>query len=174
MTFDNIYKIANIIQGNTQGALEFQPQQQVNEFAPSDDGDSGQEDMFFKYAKLWYNGNLQVQQRIEEVLAQAGWEIGELESEEGGAFIVQSGDENGDTYMGWSAQDLSDPINEMLPGTSPQSFVGGMYATYQNKENQPVDEDYIDEKWSEKYKRSIDCSNPKGFSQRAHCQGRKK
>ncbi len=28
--------------------------------------------------------------------------------------------------------------------------------------------------WSEKYKRSIDCENPKGFSQRAHCQGRKK
>jgi hypothetical protein len=32
----------------------------------------------------------------------------------------------------------------------------------------------INEKWSEKYKRSIDCSNSKGFSQRAHCQGKKK
>jgi hypothetical protein len=32
----------------------------------------------------------------------------------------------------------------------------------------------VNEKWSEKYKKSIDCSNPKGFSQRAHCQGRKK
>ena len=32
----------------------------------------------------------------------------------------------------------------------------------------------IEEKWSAKYKRSINCSNPKGFSQRAHCQGRKK
>ena len=30
------------------------------------------------------------------------------------------------------------------------------------------------EKWSDKYKKSIDCNNPKGFSQRAHCQGRKK
>lgn len=30
------------------------------------------------------------------------------------------------------------------------------------------------EKWSAKYKRSINCSNPKGFSQRAHCQGRNK
>jgi hypothetical protein len=29
----------------------------------------------------------------------------------------------------------------------------------------------IDEKWSEKYKRSIDCSHPKGFSQRAHLSG---
>ena len=32
----------------------------------------------------------------------------------------------------------------------------------------------IDEKWSEKYKKSIDCKNPKGFSQKAHCQGRNK
>ena len=32
----------------------------------------------------------------------------------------------------------------------------------------------ISEKWTQKYKKSIDCSNPKGFSQRAHCQGRKK
>jgi len=32
----------------------------------------------------------------------------------------------------------------------------------------------ITEKWSEKYKRSINCSNPKGFSQKAHCAGRKK
>jgi len=28
--------------------------------------------------------------------------------------------------------------------------------------------------WSSKYKKSIDCDNPKGFSQRAHCQGRAK
>ena len=28
--------------------------------------------------------------------------------------------------------------------------------------------------WSEKYKKSIDCDNPKGFSQRAHCQGKQK
>ena len=32
----------------------------------------------------------------------------------------------------------------------------------------------MSEKWSEKYKKSIDCKNPKGFSQKAHCQGRKK
>jgi hypothetical protein len=32
----------------------------------------------------------------------------------------------------------------------------------------------IEEKWSEKYKRSINCKNPKGFSQKAHCQGKKK
>jgi len=32
----------------------------------------------------------------------------------------------------------------------------------------------IEEGWSEKYKRSIDCSHPKGFSQKAHCAGKKK
>jgi hypothetical protein len=32
----------------------------------------------------------------------------------------------------------------------------------------------MQEGWSEKYKKSIDCKTPKGFSQRAHCQGRKK
>jgi len=35
-------------------------------------------------------------------------------------------------------------------------------------------QEFILEKWSKKYKSSINCSNPKGFSQRAHCQGRKK
>jgi hypothetical protein len=34
--------------------------------------------------------------------------------------------------------------------------------------------EFLDEKWSEKYKSSINCNNPKGFSQKAHCQGRKK
>ena len=36
------------------------------------------------------------------------------------------------------------------------------------------DSDMMNEKWSKQYKNSIDCNNPKGFSQRAHCQGRKK
>ena len=30
------------------------------------------------------------------------------------------------------------------------------------------------EHWTNKYKKSIDCSNPSGFSQRAHCVARKK
>ena len=41
------------------------------------------------------------------------------------------------------------------------------------KPNIEGDED-LNEKWSQKYKNSIDCNNPKGFSQRAHCQGKKK
>jgi len=32
----------------------------------------------------------------------------------------------------------------------------------------------VEESWSNKYKKSINCSNPKGFSQRAHCAARRK
>jgi hypothetical protein len=32
----------------------------------------------------------------------------------------------------------------------------------------------LTEKWSQKYKSSINCSHPKGFSQKAHCAGKKK
>ena len=32
----------------------------------------------------------------------------------------------------------------------------------------------INEAWSQKYKNSINCSHPKGFSQKAHCAGKKK
>ena len=32
----------------------------------------------------------------------------------------------------------------------------------------------IDETWTKEYKKSINCNNPKGFSQRAHCAGRRK
>jgi hypothetical protein len=35
-------------------------------------------------------------------------------------------------------------------------------------------QEFITEDWSQKYKNSINCSNPKGFSQRAHCAGKKK
>jgi hypothetical protein len=34
--------------------------------------------------------------------------------------------------------------------------------------------EFINEGWSQKYKNSINCSHPKGFSQRAHCAGKKK
>jgi hypothetical protein len=35
-------------------------------------------------------------------------------------------------------------------------------------------EDDMEEDWSQKYKSSINCSHPKGFSQKAHCAGKKK
>ena len=46
---------------------------------------------------------------------------------------------------------------------------------FMNKlEGEKKSSDMLEEKWSQKYKKSIDCNNPTGFSQRAHCQGRKK
>ena len=42
------------------------------------------------------------------------------------------------------------------------------------KSNEGVAEAQLDEKWSKKYKDSINCSNPKGFSQKAHCAGKQK
>lgn len=47
-------------------------------------------------------------------------------------------------------------------------------SAYVHEVGQILGVDQLDEKWSAKYKRSIDCSHPKGFSQRAHCAGRKK
>ena len=43
------------------------------------------------------------------------------------------------------------------------------FINYMKKKTKDMRED-----WSQKYKKSIDCNNPKGFSQKAHCQGRKK
>jgi hypothetical protein len=34
--------------------------------------------------------------------------------------------------------------------------------------------EFVTEKWSKKYKSGINCSHPRGFSQRAHCAGKKK
>ena len=66
----------------------------------------------------------------------------------------------------------------------------GEYYCYTNKECKPIPKGFMvdpegmlrkengasttSEGWSQKYKKSINCDNPKGFSQRAHCQGRKK
>ena len=51
---------------------------------------------------------------------------------------------------------------------------GGSNSKGQGKKPIYVSTKPKNEEWSEKYKRSIDCNNPKGFSQRAHCQGKKK
>ena len=42
------------------------------------------------------------------------------------------------------------------------------------KKTQEMKEGEFGESWSEKYKKSIDCNNPKGFSQKAHCAGKHK
>jgi hypothetical protein len=41
-------------------------------------------------------------------------------------------------------------------------------------DKEPAAQEPLAEKWSQKYKSSINCSHPKGFSQKAHCAGKKK
>ena len=58
----------------------------------------------------------------------------------------------------------------------------GFYYCNNDKKCKPIPDGYkmredgflVKEGWSNKYKKSIDCDNPKGFSQKAHCAGKKK
>ena len=47
------------------------------------------------------------------------------------------------------------------------------YLKFYNEEKQKGTQN-IEEKWTNTYKKSIDCSNAKGFSQKAHCAARRK
>jgi hypothetical protein len=81
----------------------------LNEFAPpgsSDGGDDGfSEDTLKQLAAQWYNGD--EDPRVEKTLMAAGWEIGQDEGyDNGGAFVVQAGDINGDSYLSWPAEEL--------------------------------------------------------------------
>ena len=35
-------------------------------------------------------------------------------------------------------------------------------------------QEFISEKWSAKYKKSINCNNPKGFSQKQYCKRKRR
>ena len=74
------------------------------------------------------------------------------------------GNEDSDTVMTFSTPEEMSHMKRMLDKMGAKyKEIGG---THQHPE--------VHEKWSTKYKKSINCNNPKGFSQRAHCQGRKK
>ena len=80
--------------------------------------------------------------------------INEEESKIGKALRTAMGNEFGALASQMSGTEFLTSANSMLKGIQ--------------------EDDDIEEEWSEKYKKSIDCNNPKGFSQKAHCQGRKK
>lgn len=62
--------------------------------------------------------------------------------------------------------------NDVTAATLPKMMAGYHLNKRYKKLKEEVDT--LKEKWSAKYKRSINCNSPRGFSQRAHCQGRKK
>jgi hypothetical protein len=90
--------------------------ERLKEFAPSDGdgGDDGEfdEDILRKLASQWFNGD--EDPRVEQLLAAAGWEIGQDEGydDEPGVFVVMSGDDDGRSYISWSADDLRSEMSE--------------------------------------------------------------
>ena len=62
--------------------------------------------------------------------------------------------------------------NDVTAATLPKMMAGFHLTKKYKKLKEEID--VLKEKWSAKYKRSINCNSPKGFSQKAHCQGRKK
>lgn len=91
----------------------------LNELAPSeprggDDNDFDEEKILRTLAAQWWNGNETEMIRAERTLEAMGWEIGEDEGyDEGGVFVVRSGDEHGRSYISWSHNDLqSDDLLE--------------------------------------------------------------
>jgi hypothetical protein len=133
----------------------------LNEFAlpGGDDREPDEEHILRQLAAQWWLGTEQQMARAQQTLAAMGWEIGQDESgdDDAGVFVIRVGDENGNSYIAFNHSDL-EGLNENQ----------GWAATFTNED------DYIEEKWSSKYKSSINCAAPRGFSQRAHCAGRKK
>jgi len=88
----------------------------LNEFAPSDsgDGDDGfSDDMLKHLAAQWWHGD--EDPRVEQILAAAGWEIGQDEGyDNGGVFVVRAGDVNGNSFISWPAEELEVDLEEQL------------------------------------------------------------
>ena len=75
---------------------------------------------------------------------------------------------------------------DFIPASKPRNFVAknsktagaGAHKDKKRAEKQGDTKHKKDliptEGWSQKYKSSINCSQPKGFSQKAHCAGKKK
>jgi len=79
--------------------------------------------------------------------------------------VVEQGVAEGNQFTGALAKARAEGLAEFT--------VGGKTFKVKNSKK-IVKEAELTEKWSKKYKRSIDCSHPKGFSQKAHCAGRRK
>jgi hypothetical protein len=64
-------------------------------------------------AAKWFNGNKNL--RAERTLAIAGWEIGyddDNGDDEPGVFVVKIGDENGQSYINWFADELRQEVTQ--------------------------------------------------------------
>lgn len=77
----------------------------------------------------------------------------------------------------YSKEEISKLINQAHKGitrTKGKEYAPTSHEIQKWINNHLSKEEDVSEKWSQKYKDSIDCNNPKGFSQKAHCQGKLK
>ena len=74
--------------------------------------------------------------------------------------VTQSNEARGTCWHGYQQKGYKKKGNKMVPNCV--------------KEEENTSQSNEAKKWSNKYKKSINCANPKGFSQKAHCAGRKK
>ena len=82
------------------------------------------------------------------------------------------------TVMSLNSGKMSDwefTINNSLTESAIHEGLGLPFpGTYEQERGIESTDEKLNEKWSKKYKSSINCSHPKGFSQKAHCAGKKK
>lgn len=113
-----------------------------------------------------------------------GEEIG-LETHESGDQFIRIEAGTGEFVIDGKTQSASDGDSVLIPAGVEHNVINTgdeplkLYALYSPPEHKPDTQqkdkpEEISEAWSKKYKDSINCSNPKGFSQKAHCAGKKK
>jgi hypothetical protein len=133
-----------------------------------------------------YNGlNILLQKDDDELFVKASAgsrELGHVLFVIDGDYLIPQDLEVEERYRGQGiAQTMYDYVKSKgykIRRSGQQTDAGaGFWAKHRPQQNvweQGAAEDQLDEKWSKKYKDSINCSNPKGFSQKAHCAGKKK
>jgi hypothetical protein len=150
----------------------------LKEFAPVGGGGSG--DYFQALASAWYNGTfdsgslqkgIKSQEDVERLLNRG---VVCPDGKTRKLHIDYNSDFNGveiysDDYYEYGDDDAT------IDSRTGQKWGPYDFMVFSDDElSEGVAEGQLDEKWSQKYKDSINCSNPKGFSQKAHCQGKNK
>jgi hypothetical protein len=137
-------------------------QDQLDEFAPSDNGgeEPDEYEILHRLASMWWNGTEQQMIKAQRTLEAMGWEIGEDEGyDDGGVFVVRAGDEHGKSYISWPHEDLQldESTSKVIAKTAkdlvnPPKIMQHRAKRDQEREVQyrdaqrKIDEDYLDEK----------------------------
>ena len=109
----------------------------------------------------------------------------EVRSSGGGGKVITINlktDDTASNVTSWYVHEICNYLNNKLfpfkvkPAWHPVFELSGCKIFLDAKivDEEDEEEEELTEKWSEKYKKSINCNNPKGFSQKAHCAGKHK